>query len=156
MVSFGNMNSDWYTANGIHLHLRIENLTRRCHITCFEAVLQIVAFFISTLILILKEDCKYLIFFNNKYFLPIVTYRKLIFSRLISWMVRCISPYINCRLSSSLSLFQLFYSISVIDRSNTTSFICFCIWKKSSFYFTCRNGEIFILLFLGRISRSGI
>jgi len=56
MVSFGNMNSDWYTANGIHLHLRIENLTRRCHITCFEAVLQIIAFFISTLILILKED----------------------------------------------------------------------------------------------------
>ena len=53
------MNSDWYTANGIHLHLRIENLTRRCHITCFEAVLQIIAFFISTLILILKEDCKF-------------------------------------------------------------------------------------------------
>ena len=149
MVSFGNMNSDWYTANGIHLHLRIENLTRRCHITCFEAVLQIIAFFISTLILILKEDCKFL----SILMLVTLTIKKIgkfsgvaqnpglekmeiflgargnpMFSRFVPWMVRCISPYINCRLSSSISLFQLFHSISFIDRSNITSFICFCIW----------------------------
>ena len=49
--------SDWYAANG--LHLRIENLTLRCHISCFEAILQIIGFFTSSLILILKEDCKF-------------------------------------------------------------------------------------------------
>ena len=48
---------DWYAANG--LHLRIENLTLRCHISCFEAILQIIGFFTSSLILILKEDCKF-------------------------------------------------------------------------------------------------